>query len=73
MLAFCRSLNIIISSPFIFLKPLDEMSPRLVGVNSRCREAFVDVDITATSSFQLENILQENLKYYKSNTFVAIS
>ena len=35
VLAFCRSLNIIISSPFIFLKPLDEMSPRLVGVNSR--------------------------------------
>ena len=35
VLAFCRSLNIIISSPFIFLKPLDEMSPRLVGVNYR--------------------------------------
>ena len=45
VLAFCRSLNIIISClqnrcylnwiPFIFLKPLDEMSPRLVGVNYR--------------------------------------
>ena len=35
---------IIISSPFIFLKPLDEMSPRLVGVFSH--EPFVDITST---------------------------